>query len=73
MLRILRWNPHGAVLMTRGFGTREGGAFEQVPGLAVFIIRDALIERFESFDAADAERALARFEELCAGREEPGR
>jgi hypothetical protein len=33
----------------------------------MFIDRDR-IQRLELFDVADADRALARFEELCAGR-----
>ncbi len=57
--------------MSRAFGTREGGPFEQVPALAVALTRGPLIQRYEFFDAGDSERALARFEELCAGLAEP--
>jgi ketosteroid isomerase-like protein len=71
VLRILRWNRHGGVSMGRAFGTHEGGAFEQVPALAVALTHGPLVQRYEFFDVGDSERALARFEELCAGLAEP--
>jgi hypothetical protein len=71
VLRVLRWrSPRGLVFLSRAVGTHEGGPFEQEPALALVTYRGPLIERCEFFDAADAERALARFEEL-AGLEEP--
>jgi hypothetical protein len=63
---ILAWNDHGRVSLTRVVGTqRSGGAFENV-FVGVAMTRGDRIARFEFFDAEDAGRALARFEELCA-------
>jgi hypothetical protein len=66
--RILAWNSHGRVVVCRRFGTlRDGGSFENV-----FVVVEQTdgdhIEQYEIFDVPDADRALARFEELCAGR-----
>jgi hypothetical protein len=63
---VLRWSGRGCVFLSRAVGTHEGGPFEQAPGITVAFQRGPLIQRCEFFDAADAERALARFEELCA-------
>ena len=63
-LRILRWNRHGRVEVNRASGTHQGGAFETL-NLFVALTRGPLVGRYEFFDAADTERALARFEELC--------
>jgi hypothetical protein len=66
--RILAWNRHGRVHLMRVFGTlREGGPFENV-FVTVFLTEGDRIQRQEFFDLADADRALARFEELCSGR-----
>ncbi len=66
--RILAWNCHGCVSVGRAFGTlRDGGPFENV-FVVVALVDGDRIQRFEIFDIADADRALARFEELCAGR-----
>jgi hypothetical protein len=64
-LRILRWSRHGCVAMGRASGTQQGGPFE-ILNLAVALTRGPLVQRYEFFDIGDAERALARFEELCA-------
>jgi hypothetical protein len=64
LLRMLRWNRRGAVFVTCARGTHQGGAFEQAAKIEMVLTRGALIERYEMFDAADVERALARFEEL---------
>jgi hypothetical protein len=66
--RTLAWSPHGSVAMARITGTlRDGGPFEHV--LIVLHASDGKrITRFEAFDVGDAERALARFEELCCQR-----
>jgi ketosteroid isomerase-like protein len=65
--RILTWNGRGRVHLTRMFGTRDGGPFES-PIMNVILTGGDRIERFEFFDVADADQALARFEELSAGR-----
>jgi hypothetical protein len=46
-------------------GTRDGGPFENA-FLNVILYDRGRIKRNELFDIADADRALARFEELCA-------
>ena len=68
-LRILVWNPHGRVSVWRGSGTvRDGGPFEAV-FVGVYLTDRDRILRYECFDVDDVDRALARFEELCAGLE----
>jgi hypothetical protein len=67
-LRILTWNRNGRVGVARSFGTTgEGVVFENV---MVFVARTRgdRIQQLEIFDVGDADRALARFEELCAER-----
>jgi ketosteroid isomerase-like protein len=66
--RLLAWNGHGRVGVGRRFGTaRDGGPFEDV-FVAVLLTHGDLVQRYEFFDVADADRALARFEELCSAR-----
>jgi hypothetical protein len=66
-LRILAWNRHGCVDVQRIAGTMPdgGGPFENVFVRAIVTGGDR-IRRFEVFDVADADRALARFDELCS-------
>jgi class 3 adenylate cyclase/GNAT superfamily N-acetyltransferase/ketosteroid isomerase-like protein len=61
-LRILAWGRRGRVSLMRLCGTREGGPFENVLVVAA-LTRGDRIARYEFFDVADAERALARLEE----------
>ena len=70
VLRILRWNRQGAVMMTRSFGTHEGGPFEN-PTLVIALTRGPRVRCYELFDVTEVERAFARFEELCGERAEP--
>jgi hypothetical protein len=49
------------------FGTRDGGPFENLYTHVILTDGDR-VQRFEYFDVADLDRALARFEELCAAR-----
>ena len=66
--RVLAWNGHGRVAATRRFGTmRNGGAFETV-FVGVWLTAGDRIRHYEIFDIDDANRALARFDELCAER-----
>jgi hypothetical protein len=66
--RILAWNRHGRVSVARAFGTlRDGGPFENV-FVVVALVEGDRLQRFEIFDVTDADRALARFEELCSDR-----
>jgi ketosteroid isomerase-like protein len=67
VVRILRWNGLGRVQLTRMFGTRDGGPFENLYAHVILTGGDR-VQRFEYFDAPDLDRALARFEELCAAR-----
>jgi class 3 adenylate cyclase/tetratricopeptide (TPR) repeat protein len=62
---IFDWNRHGRANAIRLFGTQEGGLFENV-FIGVWLTDSDRIQRYEIFDVADADRALARFEELCA-------
>jgi ketosteroid isomerase-like protein len=63
---ILAWNRHGRVFVGRRFGTaRDGGPFEDVV-VWVLLTRGDHVQRYEFFDVGDADRALARFAELCA-------
>ena len=68
-LRILAWSRHGRVGVARSFGTLRdgGGAFENIM-VFVALTRGDRIQQLELFDVADADRALARFEELCAAQ-----
>ena len=62
--RIFAWNQRGRVHLIRIFGTREGGAFENI--FVRLVLTDGeRIRRVELFDPADLDRALARFAELC--------
>jgi hypothetical protein len=45
----------------------DGGPFENV-FLRLIVADGDRIRHFETFDLADADQALARFEELCAER-----
>jgi len=65
-IRILAWREGGRMSALRVHGSREGGPFENV-FLGVAFARGDRVERYEFFDVADEARALARFEELCAG------
>jgi hypothetical protein len=68
-IRILAWNRHGRVDLGRIAGTMPhgGGPFENVL-LRVIVTDGDRIQHVEFFDVGDADRALARFEELCAAR-----
>ena len=65
--RILAWNRHGRVCMDRNCGTMPngGGPFENI-FIRVMVTDGDRIQRYEVFDIADVDLALARFEELCA-------
>ena len=65
--RILAWNRHGRVDVTRLGGTMPdgGGAFENIL-VAVNVTAGDRLQRCELFAVGDADQALARFEELCS-------
>jgi hypothetical protein len=66
--RTLAWNRHGCVATCRQIGTiAAGGPFENV-FVVVWLTDGDRIHRLEVFDIEDADRAVARFEELCAAR-----
>jgi hypothetical protein len=66
--RTLAWNRHGRVTMLRLIGTlRDGGPFENV-FIGVQLADGEHMTGYEFFDVTDADRALARFEELCSQR-----
>jgi hypothetical protein len=52
-------------MLVRLFGTREGGPFERL-FVNVALSDGDRLQRQEIFDLADIDRALARFDELCA-------
>lgn len=54
----------GAVLTAVARGTSRQGFGGEEPGIAVVTVRDDGINRFEYFDDADLDDALARFDEL---------
>jgi len=72
--RMLAWNRHGFVALTRTFGTvPDGGPFENV-FISVRLMAGNLTQRFEFFDLAHADRALACFEEFSASADtDPGK
>jgi ketosteroid isomerase-like protein len=65
-LYTLAWNEHGRVVVNRLAGTFPGGGPFERPNASVWLARDGRLARYETFESADAERALARFAELCA-------
>jgi ketosteroid isomerase-like protein len=65
-VRILAWNGSGRVSLIWTHGTRDGGAFENLL-IQVVLVEGERLVRYEPFDAAGAERALTRFEEVCTG------
>ena len=66
-LWILAWNRRGRVSVGRLFGVaRDGGPFENL-FVGVYLTDGDRIERYEFFDVGDADRGIARFEELCDG------
>ena len=72
VFRILAWNRHGRVEAVRIGGTMPygGGPFENV-FVRVIVTDGDRIQRYELFDIRDPDRALARFEELCADLPSP--
>jgi hypothetical protein len=69
VLRIFAWNRHGQVFLSRAFGTvPDGGPFENFfVGFQIF--ERGRICRYDLHPADAADQALARFAELCAGRD----
>ncbi len=63
--RLFAWSDRGSVYAMRRFGTLgDGGAFESV-AVGVAVVEGDRVRRVEFFELAEAERAIARFEELC--------
>jgi ketosteroid isomerase-like protein len=69
VFRVLACNEQGFVKGVRRLGTIAGGGgpFENEV-YAAALVADGRIQRYEVFGEADAERAVARFAELCAER-----
>jgi ketosteroid isomerase-like protein len=64
--RLIAWNRHGCVAVMHQYGTVPGGGpFENV-FLRMIVADGDRVRHFETFDVADADQALARFEDLCA-------
>jgi hypothetical protein len=64
LLRIHAWNRHGLVVTVRTHGSvRDGGPFENVY-IGVALCAGDQLCRYVTFNLADADRALARFEQL---------
>jgi hypothetical protein len=67
--RILAWNDFGRVDLIDIHGTlREGGEYERAFA-GVWMTEGDHVVRFEYFDVAETDRALARFAELCDERQ----
>ena len=64
--RVFAWNESGLVVAIRRFGTTPdgGGPFEDT-FVALFLTAQQRVARLELFGETDAERAVARFAELC--------
>jgi hypothetical protein len=69
LFRVLAWSEPGVVVGIRRLGTiaNGGGPFENELFTTALVV-GGRIQRYEFFGEADAERAVARFEELCAQR-----
>ena len=69
MVRIIHWNHHGRFDVSRMLGTtlNDAGPFENL-FVRVLVTDGDRIRSNDIFDVADADRALARFDELCADR-----
>jgi hypothetical protein len=66
LLRVLAWTRHGALVLTRTYGSlRDGGPFENV-FLAINLVAGGRLTLTEPYAIADGDRALARFHEICA-------
>jgi hypothetical protein len=66
--RILAWGRQGLVATIRTHGNvRDGGPFENV-FIGVFLVAGERMARYEPFNLADLERALARFDEFGLAR-----
>jgi ketosteroid isomerase-like protein len=65
--QVLAWSERGMVVVLRRHGSVSdgGGPFENFP-IGVSLNRGDRISRYELFEDTDADRALARFAELCA-------
>jgi hypothetical protein len=65
--RVHRWSENGVVTTLRRHGSIPdgGGEFENFP-IGVALRRGNRIARYELFEETEAERAVARFQELCA-------
>ena len=69
VFRVLAWSEQGHVVAVRRFGTiADGGGPFEVDAILTRLVVDGRIQRSEIFGEADAERAVARFAELCADR-----
>ena len=67
VFRVLAWSEQGFVVAVRRFGTiADGGGPFEVDAILTALVVDGRIQRSEIFGEADAERAVARFEALCA-------
>jgi hypothetical protein len=67
VFRVLAWSEQGFAVAVRRFGSiADGGGPFEVDAILMALVVDGRIERGEVFGEADAERAAARFAELCA-------
>jgi len=71
-LRLLAWNRHGSVSVVRTTGVNAAGGEFELLAVGVAIASGDRVALLERYDLTDAERALARFGELCAERERAG-
>jgi hypothetical protein len=67
VFRVLAWSEQGHVVAVRRSGAiADGGGPFEVEAILTGLVVDGRIRRVEVFGEPDAERAVARFAELCA-------
>ncbi len=64
IVAVHRLTDVGAVMTCVAHGTSQQGFDAEEPGIAMLTVQGGLINRFEYFDDADLDTALARFDEL---------
>jgi hypothetical protein len=72
-LQLLAWNRHGSVAVVRTAGVNDAGGDFEMLAIGVTIASGDRVALLERYDLADTERALARFEALCAEHERTGK
>ena len=66
IVAVHRLTDVGALMTCVAHGTSQQGFDAEEPGIAMLMVQGRLINRFEYFDDADLDAAIARFDELGA-------